>query len=128
MTVASVTHRLFALDEIEPGAARKVEVEGREIAIVRIDDDVYALGDTCSHEEVSLSEGYVEPGERAIECWRHGALFDLATGEPLSLPATRPVPVYDVAVVEGEVVLTISASPDDDTEGDWQLKLGDDDE
>lgn len=99
-------HHLFPLDELAPGTARKVTVEGRDVALVRIDDAVYAIGDTCSHADVSLSAGFVEVDECAIECERHGALFDLRTGEPLSLPAVRPVPTYDVAVVDGEVVLT----------------------
>lgn len=61
----------------------------------------------------SLSEGFVEADDCAIECERHGALFDLRTGEPLSLPAVRPVPSYDVAVVDGEVVLIISEETDE---------------
>lgn len=107
------THNLFALDAIEPGTARKVTVDGRQIALVRLDDDVYAIGDTCSHADVSLSDGFVEPDECAIECERHGALFDLRTGEPLSLPAVRPVPSYDVVVVNGEVILTIDEEADE---------------
>ena len=103
------THELFPLDEIEPDSARRVEVEGREIAVVRIGDDVYAIGDTCSHAEVSLSEGWVEPDDCAIECVAHGAMFDLETGEPLSLPATRAVPTYEVSVVDGMVVLKLDA-------------------
>ena len=103
------THELFPLDEIEPDSARRVEVEGREIAVVRIGDDVYAIGDTCSHAEVSLSEGWVEPDDCAIECVAHGAMFDLETGEPLSLPATRAVPVYEASVVDGMVVLKLDA-------------------
>jgi len=103
------THQLFPLDEIEPDSARRVEVEGREIAVVRIGDDVYAIGDTCSHAEVSLSEGWVEPDDCAIECVAHGAMFDLETGEPLSLPATRAVPVYEASVVDGMVVLKLDA-------------------
>jgi 3-phenylpropionate/trans-cinnamate dioxygenase ferredoxin component len=110
------THTLFPLGDIEPGTARKVTVEGHEIALVRIDDDVYAIGDTCSHAEVSLSEGFVEADDCMIECGRHGALFDLRTGEPASLPAVRPVPVYDVAVVDGMVRLTISDPAPDETE------------
>jgi len=101
------SHTLFPLATIEPGTAQKVSIDGREIALVRIDDDVYAIGDTCSHADVSLSTGFVEVDECAIECERHGALFDLRTGEPLSLPAVRPVPTYTVAVVDGDVVLTI---------------------
>ena len=103
------THELFPLDELESDSARRVEVEGREIAVVRIGDDVYAIGDTCSHAEVSLSEGWVEPDDCAIECVAHGAMFDLETGEPLSLPATRAVPTYEVSVVDGTVVLKLDA-------------------
>lgn len=105
-------HDLFALDSIDPGSARKVEIAGRAIALVRIDDDVYAIGDTCSHEDFSLSEGFVEADECAIECDRHGALFDLRTGDALTLPAVRAVPRYDVEVVDGRVLLSI----DDSTE------------
>jgi 3-phenylpropionate/trans-cinnamate dioxygenase ferredoxin subunit len=103
------THDLFPLDELEPDSARRVEVSGRDIAVVRIGDDVYAIGDTCSHAEVSLSEGWVEPDDCAIECVAHGAVFDLETGEPLSLPATRAVPAYEVSVVDGTVVLELDA-------------------
>ena len=106
-------HNLFAIEDFETGTARKVEIDGREIALVRIEDDVYALGDTCSHDDVSLSEGFVEEDECAIECSKHGALFDLKTGEPLSLPAVRPVPVYDVAVVDGRVQLTVEAAAEE---------------
>jgi 3-phenylpropionate/trans-cinnamate dioxygenase ferredoxin subunit len=109
-------HTLFPLDDIEAGTARKVVVGNREIALVRIADDVYAIGDTCSHADVSLSEGFVEPDDCMIECGRHGALFDLRTGEPASLPAVRPVPVYDVAVVDGQVVLTFSDEGDEHEE------------
>ena len=52
-------------------------------------------------------EGFVDGDDCAIECVKHGALFDLQTGEPITLPATRPVPVYEVEVVDGQVVLTI---------------------
>ena len=101
------THELFPLDELEPDSARRVEVAGRAIAVVRIGDDVYAIGDTCSHAEVSLSEGWVEPDDCVIECVAHGAMFDLETGEPLSLPATRAVPAYEASVVDGVVVLAL---------------------
>ncbi|MEM7142396.1 MAG: non-heme iron oxygenase ferredoxin subunit [Actinomycetota bacterium] len=107
-------HTLFALDEIDAGTARKVEIGDREIAVVRIEDDVYAIGDTCSHDDVSLSEGFVEADDCMIECWKHGALFNLKTGEPETLPAVRPVPVYDVAVIDGQVVLTVSDADEED--------------
>ena len=98
---------LCPLDELAPGTARHFDVGRHRLAVVRLDDDVYALHDVCSHQEVPLSEGEVDPDERTIECWKHGSLFDLVTGEPLSLPATRPVPVYDVRVDDGMIVVVL---------------------
>jgi 3-phenylpropionate/trans-cinnamate dioxygenase ferredoxin subunit len=97
----------FPLDEIEPGTARRVDVGGVPVAVVRIDDEVYAIGDVCSHAEVSLSEGEVWADERELECPKHGSTFDLKTGEPVTLPATQPVPVYAVEVVDGVVTVTV---------------------
>jgi 3-phenylpropionate/trans-cinnamate dioxygenase ferredoxin component len=98
---------LCPLDELVPGAARRFEVGPRRLVVVRIGNDVYALYDECSHANVALSEGEVDADERTIECWKHGSQFDLATGEPLSLPATRPVAVYDVRVDDGRVVVVL---------------------
>lgn len=95
------------LDEIEPGTARKVEVDGVPVALVRIGDDVYAIGDTCSHANVSLSEGEVWCDELELECPKHSSAFSLVTGEPSTLPATQPVPVYHAAVVDGNVVVSL---------------------
>jgi 3-phenylpropionate/trans-cinnamate dioxygenase ferredoxin subunit len=101
----------FRLDHFPPGAATKVDVDGHPICVVRIDDDVYAIGDICSHAHVSLSGGEVWPEEREIECPKHSSTFDLRTGEPTCLPATQPVPSYDVAV-EGDKVTISVGSPD----------------
>jgi len=95
------------LAELAPGSARKVEVDGHVVALVRIDDDVYAIGDTCSHANVSLSEGEVLAAEREIECWKHGSTFSLVTGEPQTLPATQPVPVYEARVEDGQIVVIV---------------------
>ena len=98
---------LCTLDEVAPGSARRFDVGPHHIAVVRIGDDVYAIGDTCSHQNVSLAEGEVDPDDRTIECWKHGSTFSLETGEALILPATRPVPVYDVRVDGGEIVVVL---------------------
>ena len=106
---AATEHVVMKFDDIKPGEAKKVDVDGRLIAIVRIGDDLYALGDTCSHANYSLSEGEVFEEERELECWKHGSTFDLATGEPQSLPATEPVPVYAVTrKANDDVVITIT--------------------
>lgn len=102
----SATLELFPLSDIESGSVRRVDVGGKQIAVVRVDDSVYALEDFCSHADVPFSEeGLVDVADCTIECERHGAVFDLHNGEALTLPATRPVPVYDISVVEGMVVL-----------------------
>ena len=100
---------LCRLDELAPNSATRFEVGGRPVAVVRIGDDVYAIGDTCSHAEVSLSEGEVSCEDKEIECWKHGSTFSLVTGEPQSLPATQPVPVYVARVVDGTVEIDLEA-------------------
>ena len=93
-------------DELAPGTARRVEVDGRPIAVVRCGDEVFAIGDICSHANVSLSEGEVLCEEGEIECWKHGSTFSLKTGEPQTLPATKPVPVYEIEV-DGDDVMVV---------------------
>jgi len=100
---------LCRLDELAPNSATRFEVAGRPVAVVRIGDDVYAIGDTCSHAEVSLSEGEVSCDDKEIECWKHGSTFSLVTGEPQSLPPTQPVPVYVARVVDGTVEIDLEA-------------------
>ena len=89
--------------DLAPGSARRFDIDGHRIALVRIGDDFYALGDECSHADYSLSEGEVWEDECEIECPKHGSTFDLRTGEPQTLPATKPVPVYGVAVEGNDV-------------------------
>lgn len=93
-------------DDLEPGSTRRVDVEGHRIAVIRIDDDFYAIGDRCSHADYSLAEGELYEDEKLLECWKHGSTFSLETGEPTVLPATRPVPVYEV-VVDGDEVKVV---------------------
>lgn len=98
-----------AFDELADGSARKFDVGGVAVAVVRIGDDVYAIGDVCSHGNYSLSEGEVWCDERQLECPKHGSTFSLDTGVPSTLPATVPVPVFDASVVDGQIVVTITA-------------------
>lgn len=92
-------------DDLVPGTATKVVVDGVAVAVVRIGDDVYAIGDMCSHANVSLSDGEVWCDEKQLECPRHSSAFSLETGVPATLPATQPVPVFSVSVVNGDVVV-----------------------
>ena len=99
--------RLCARDDLAPDSARRFDVDSHRIALVRIGDDFYALGDECSHADYSLSEGDVWSDECEIECPKHGSTFSLTTGEPQTLPATQPVPVYVVQVDGDDVSVVI---------------------
>lgn len=104
---------VLTLDDLAPGRATTVTVtneagESVPVALVRESGgDVYAIGDTCTHGEVSLGEGEVEGDE--VECWAHGGRFSIRTGEATELPAMEPVPVYSVSVVDGNIVVDVDA-------------------
>jgi len=98
--------RICSLEDIKPGKSIRVKVGDLAIAVVRTPNgDVKALDDKCSHGEISLSEGFVD--NETIECWAHGAKFDLNTGKPLSLPAYEPVATYEVLIENGDIFLEI---------------------
>ncbi len=100
--------RVCSVRDVDPGSARRYDVDGERIAVVRLGDDWYAIGDTCSHADFSLSQGDVWEEERTIECPQHGATFSLESGEPCTLPATRPVPTYEVRVEGDDVIVKVS--------------------
>jgi 3-phenylpropionate/trans-cinnamate dioxygenase ferredoxin component len=106
--MATTAVRLCAAADMKPGTARRFDVGQHRIALVRLGDDFHAVGDRCSHADFSLSEGEIWPDEKEIECWKHGSTFSLVTGEPQSLPATVPVPVYDVRVEGDDVIVEVS--------------------
>jgi len=88
--------------KLESGKSVKLEKEGKTICVTRVGQEVFAIDDTCSHAEASLTEGEVT--DFKIECWLHGAEFDLRTGEVLTLPATQGVAIYPV-IIDGDSVL-----------------------
>lgn len=97
--------RVCEASELGSGQAKRFDVGGRRVALVRIEDDFYALGDRCSHAEVSLSDGDVLVETKELECWKHGSAFSLETGEPSCLPALKAVPTYKVVVNDGVVFM-----------------------
>jgi 3-phenylpropionate/trans-cinnamate dioxygenase ferredoxin subunit len=100
-------HDIGTLDEFESGQARQIKAGDRVLVVIRIGDDVYVLDDRCSHEDFSLAEGEVNTDTCEIECARHGAMFRLSDGEPMSFPATRPVAHYEVHQNAGRLEVTI---------------------
>jgi len=96
--------RVCSVDELETDKAYRAVVDGVPICVVKDSEGaVHAIGDTCTHGDISLAEGFVEDG--AVECWAHGSMFSLTTGKPLSLPAYEPVPVFVVDLVDGAVFI-----------------------
>ncbi|GAA1384010.1 non-heme iron oxygenase ferredoxin subunit [Kitasatospora putterlickiae] len=85
---------------------KRVDLNGVPVAVVRTDEGVFAINDICSHANVSLSEGEVE--DCMIECWLHGSSFDLRTGKPSGLPATKPVAVYPVKIEGDDVLVSVN--------------------
>ncbi|WP_437584865.1 non-heme iron oxygenase ferredoxin subunit [Paramicrobacterium sp. CJ85] len=98
------SQKAFDLSELNVDEAKRCVLDGVPIAVV-LDSagDVHAIGDTCTHGDISLSEGFVEDG--TLECWAHGSQFSLTTGKPLTLPAYEPVPVYSVEIIDGAIFI-----------------------
>jgi 3-phenylpropionate/trans-cinnamate dioxygenase ferredoxin subunit len=110
MTVVKF-HPVGRVDDFIDGQPRRFDLEGQAVVVVRLGDGFKALDDTCSHDDYSLAEGEVDADECTIECWKHGSLFDLDTGAAVTLPATRPVQVFAVEVIDGEVHVGVSNHP-----------------
>ncbi|MDO5646121.1 MAG: non-heme iron oxygenase ferredoxin subunit [Dermabacter sp.] len=104
-------YRVLAhLEDLAPGEVLGVELDGVEIALARASDgSVHALGDICTHDRVNLSDGDLD--EDRLECWKHGSQFDLVTGQPQQLPATKPVPVYPVHIDQATGAISVSLGP-----------------
>ncbi len=95
------------VSDVPPGSVRRVEVGGHLVALANVGGEFFAIDDTCTHEEASLSEGGLT-GE-VVVCPKHGSRFNVKTGRVLSLPAVRSVAVYPVRV-EGDAVLVSPAA------------------
>ena len=99
--------RVCSLDDLPTVGAVQAEIGDKRVAIVRDSaGDIHAIDDTCSHANVSLSEGDVEGG--VIECWLHGSRFDLRTGKPTGPPAVIPIAVYPVKIDGDDVFVSVT--------------------
>ena len=102
--------KICSEDDLEVGAAVRVVIDELPIALVRDSaGDIHAIGDTCTHGDISLAEGFVE--DDTLECWAHGSKFSLTSGRPLTLPAYEPVPVFRVTVSGGDVLVDPTPVP-----------------
>ena len=88
-------------EEIPPGKARCRDVGKKRIAVFNVDGEFFAIDDTCTHAEASLSDGWLDGC--VANCPLHGAQFDLKSGQSLAPPAFDPVKTYRVVVAEDSV-------------------------
>ena len=108
-----MSERVCSVDELEQDVALRVLVGETPVALVKdAAGAIHAIGDTCTHGDISLSEGFVE--DDTLECWAHGSKFDLKTGRPLTLPAYQPVPVFRVTVEGTDVLVDPTPVPAED--------------
>lgn len=99
--------RVCSIGDVPDGEVRRFDLGATSIAVARIGVDWYAIGDRCTHQDVSLSDGELHPGSCELECPKHGSCFSLTTGMPSSLPATKPVPTFVVRIDDDAVFVEI---------------------
>lgn len=102
--------KVASVDEIPDGEMRGYEVNGVKVGIANVDGEFHAFHDCCTHQQYTLSDSFLM-GER-VTCDFHGAQFDLRTGEVLALPATKPLPIFEVEV-RGDEIWVAVPDPDD---------------
>ncbi|NJM08000.1 non-heme iron oxygenase ferredoxin subunit [Candidatus Gracilibacteria bacterium] len=105
MTMIQIGHARDVADN----SARRFLIGTHPIAVFRVGDELYAIDDTCSHAEASLSAGEFDADELCVECPLHGSLFDVRSGVPRTLPAFEPVRSYRIWVEDEQLFVDYSA-------------------
>lgn len=93
------------LSEIPPGRAKTVEVGDEDVALCNVDGQIYAIANVCTHDDGPLGDGYLLGSE--IECPRHGARFDVCTGQVKTLPAIVPLSTFEVRIDGDDVLVDV---------------------
>jgi 3-phenylpropionate/trans-cinnamate dioxygenase ferredoxin component len=109
VTETSTWQRVCALADLPEEGAVRVWLGDQPVCVARSRGEIFALHDVCSHAEVALSDGEVEDG--TVECWLHGSRFDLRTGKPTGLPATKSVGTYETSIDGDDVLVSMESSP-----------------
>ena len=99
---------ICSVSDLPPGAMRMVEWEDLEIGVFNCNGEILAIEDRCSHDNGTLVEGELDQDKCTVECPRHGSLFDLRTGKPLTLPAYVPVETFPVTVEEDTIKVEVA--------------------
>jgi 3-phenylpropionate/trans-cinnamate dioxygenase ferredoxin component len=109
--IATGAGMIYVAELTDIPVGESVRVEGSvPIAVFNADGELYAIDDTCTHQDASLSDGWLEGC--AVECPLHAACFDLRTGRPSGPPAKKPVRTHAVTVVAGLVYVEESVGAD----------------
>ena len=98
---------ICTIEDLPPGAMRMVEWEDLEIGVFNCAGELLAIEDRCSHDDGELVYGELDEASCTIECPRHGSVFDLRTGKPLTLPAYEPVDTFRVSVQDGVIKIEV---------------------
>lgn len=94
------------INEFTDGSMKTVVVMGKSVALARVGEDIFAVSDTCTHEQCSLgTEGFLDGA--TITCGCHGAQFDVTDGKVLALPASVNLTTFEVKIENGEVMVGI---------------------
>jgi 3-phenylpropionate/trans-cinnamate dioxygenase ferredoxin subunit len=93
------------VSDIPPGRVQVVELEEEDVALCNVDGEIYAVANVCTHDGGPLGDGYLLGDE--IECPRHGARFDVRTGEVKTLPAIVPIPTFEVKIEGDEIWIEV---------------------
>lgn len=99
--------RLCSIQDVADGEVRRFDLGSTRIALAHVGGAFFAIGDRCTHQDVSLADGELLTDSCELECPKHGSCFSLETGAPNSLPATKPVPTYVVRIDEGDVYVEV---------------------
>jgi 3-phenylpropionate/trans-cinnamate dioxygenase ferredoxin subunit len=94
-------HDVVPIGDLPAGERLFVEIDGRSIVVFKIADQIFSIGDVCSHDDGPVGEGDLEGYE--IACPRHGARFDVRTGQVTQMPAVIDIPAYPVRVTDGVI-------------------------
>ena len=95
--------KVASVSDIPVGEVRVHTMNGTRVALCNVDGHIYAIDDTCTHDDGPLGSGFLDGC--AIECPRHGARFDVRTGQVLKMPAAFPVHTYATQILDGDVLV-----------------------